>query len=78
MAASQVEITTDKSRILSTFTPAALAKVGLEPTAVMAVPVLVWRNAHMAKASSAKNSSVPVGMERVPMLIWRKLARTLS
>ena len=78
MAASQVDMTTESRRILSTFTPAARAKVGFEPTAVMAVPVLVWRNAHISQASSAKNSSVPVGIERFPMLICRKFARTLS
>ena len=33
--------------------PAALAKVGLDPTAVIAVPVLVCRKAHIATASSA-------------------------
>ena len=73
-----MDITTESMRILSTLIPAALAKVGFEPTAVMAVPVLVWKNAHIAKASNAKNRSVPVGIEILPIFICRKFARILS
>ena len=58
MAPSQVLITTDSMRIRSTWMPAALAKVALEPTAVMAVPVFVCRKAHIRKASSANKASI--------------------
>ena len=82
-APSHVDITTEIRRILSTLMPAALANAGLEPTAVMAVPVLVCRNAHIRNASNAKNSRLPVGITRlIPSAslrsIWRKLANALS
>ena len=67
MAASQVDIITESILVLSMLIPEALAKFGLEPTAVMAVPVLVWRNAHIRKASTAKNRRLPTGMERFPI-----------
>ena len=51
---------------MSTLMPAALAKVGLEPTAVMAVPVLVCRKTHIRNASRAKNSRLPVAREMNP------------
>ena len=53
-----------RSLVLSMLIPAALAKLGLDPTAVIAVPVLVCRNAQIPKARRAKNSSVPTGIER--------------
>ena len=40
-AASQVDMMTESILVLSILMPDALAKLGLEPTAVMAVPVLV-------------------------------------
>ena len=62
--------------------PEALANTGFEPTAVMAVPVLVCKNAHIPNASSVKNRIVPVGMTRFTpngfSSIVKKFARTLS
>ena len=74
MAASHVDITTEISLILSTFIPADLAKSGLDPTAVIAVPVLVWRNAQIRKARSAKNRIEPKGIEILPISILIKSA----
>ena len=68
-AASQVDIMTESILILSMLMPDALAKFGFEPTAVMAVPVFVWRNAHIRNASTAKNRRLPTGMEKCPMWI---------
>ena len=76
MAPSQVDMITESIRVRSTLMPAARAKAGLEPTAVMAVPVLVCRNAHIKKASSAKTSKEPVGISIFPILICRILAST--
>ena len=69
---------TEIRRILSTLMPAALANAGLEPTAVMAVPVLVCRNAHMASASSANTSRLPVGIRRLMPMPFRSMARKLA
>ena len=69
---------TESIRVLSMLMPAALAKAGLEPTAVMAVPVLVCRNAHIRTASSAKNSSVPVGITRLMPMLFRSMVRMLA
>src|SRR5574344_2040309 len=41
IAPSQVDITTERILILSTLIPPALANVGFDPTAVIAVPVFV-------------------------------------
>ena len=56
-------------------TPAALAKEGLEPTAVIAVPVLVCRKAHIKKARAAKKSKLPVGMTRLMPMLLRSMVR---
>ena len=77
-APSQVDMITEISRILSTLMPAARAKAGLEPTAVMAVPVLVCRNAHISTAISTKNSSVPVGITRLMPMLFRSMVRMLA
>ena len=60
-APSIVESMTEMTRIRSTFTPDARANSGLEPTAVMAVPVLLRMNTHTRKAMKAKNKIIPVG-----------------
>ena len=69
---------TEISRILSTLMPAARAKAGLEPTAVMAVPVLVCRNAHISTAISTKNSSVPVGITRLMPNRFRSICKNFA
>ena len=58
--------------------PEALANVGLEPTAVMAVPVLVWRNAHTPTASNVKNRMDPVGITRLIPRGFRSISRNLE
>ena len=47
----------------STLMPLARAKTGFDPTAVIAVPVFVWRKAQMMKAKKAKKAT-SVGMTR--------------
>ena len=47
-------------------------------TAVIAVPVLVCKNAQTIRAIIVKKISVPVGIERLPMFICKKFASTLS
>ena len=76
-AASHVDMMTDSMRMPFTLIPAARANAGFEPTAVMAVPVLVCRNAQMPKARRAKNRIVPVGIEIAPILILRISASAL-
>ena len=61
-APSQVDMMTESIRVRFTLMPAARAKAALEPTAVIAVPVLVWRKAHIRKASNAKAIRDPVGI----------------
>ena len=58
--------------------PEALANVGLEPTAVMAVPVLVWRKAHIKRASRAKNSRDPVGITKLIPQGFRSISKSLE
>ena len=78
-AASHVDMMTESRRMRSTSMPQALANTGFEPTAVMAVPVLVCRNAHMPKASSAKNAIVPMGMTRLmPQILLQSRANFAS
>ena len=47
--------------------PDALANTGFEPTAVIAVPVFVWRNAQMMNAKSAKNRISPNEIDNEPI-----------
>lgn len=80
-APSQVDMITDSRRIRFTLMPAALANCGLEPTAVMAVPVFVRKNAQIPRARTAKNKMLPVGKYRPSsgsMGMARKLASALS
>ena len=45
---------TESIPVLSILMPDALAKLGLEPTAVMAVPVFGGRNAHIREGKKGK------------------------
>ena len=62
IAPSTVDMTTDIVRILSTSIPEARANSGLEPTAVIAVPVLVRKKAQTRKETKAKKRNIPTGM----------------
>ena len=60
------------TRILSTSMPLARAKVGLAPTAVMAMPVLERKYRCTIRQQPSTNRMIPVGMYRLPMLKPRK------
>ena len=75
MPPSTVLMMTESVLVLSTLIPEAFAKVGLEPTAVIAVPVFVCKNAHIRNAKKAKNNNAPVGISKLPIFIFKKSER---
>ena len=72
-APSHVDMMTESVLCLSTEMPDARANIGFDPTAVIAVPVFVCRNAQIMNAKSAKKRISPNDISRVPIFRQSRL-----